>query len=132
MNKLSNKINNLHKIKLIKKQNRKHILKDVAQGDYVTRISRQRFLTHYGIISVAKNACLSHRELSGGDINGDIIIDEKDFSVLKPNECSYGNKSYNHKYDINGDKVINHATLPYYTNQHECIRRHLPENSRFY
>jgi len=85
----------------------KFTFKDVAPGDYVIVISRPGFLTRYGVIHVTSDDYLGHRELLGGDVNGDMKVDEKDYSAIRSKESVYGNATYNVIYDLTGDGGIN-------------------------
>jgi len=85
----------------------KYIFKDIAPGEYVIAISRPGFLTRYGVINVTGDDYLKHRELLGGDVNGDMKIDEKDYSAIRSKESMYGSAIYNVIYDVTGDKGIN-------------------------
>jgi hypothetical protein len=83
----------------------KYIFEDVAAGEYVLEISRQGFLTRYGVIKVEGDDYLGHRELLGGDVNGDLVINAKDISTLPI--AILGTSAYKCRYDINGDRNIN-------------------------
>ena len=85
---------------------------NIATGNYILEISRQGFLTRYGIINVtASTTYLGHRELLGGDVNGDLFIDGKDISTSILKECPFGHSAYEWKYDINGDKNIDNDDI---------------------
>jgi hypothetical protein len=85
----------------------KYFFKTVAPGEYVLEIARQGFLTRYGVIKIEKDGYIGHRELLGGDVNGDMMIDSKDLSAIRPKMSVYGLPNYMWKYDLNGDKNIN-------------------------
>jgi len=78
----------------------------LASGNYILEISRQGFLSCYEKIEVTGSTYLGHRELLGGDINGDFIIDGKDISAILLKESPFGHPLYNWKYDIIGNKEI--------------------------
>ncbi|MCL2040429.1 MAG: hypothetical protein FWG84_00115 [Bacteroidales bacterium] len=85
------------------------ILEDIAPDEYILEISRQGFLTRYAEVHITDNAYLEHRELVGGDVNGDMKIDEKDYSAIRSKEGFIGNGNYDLRYDLTGDKGINSA-----------------------
>jgi len=85
----------------------KFIFENIIPDDYVIEISRPGFLSRYGLISVTADGYLGHRELLGGDVNNDMIINEKDLSTIQTKISSYGNSTYNWVYDLNGNQVIN-------------------------
>jgi len=58
------------------------------------------------VIEIIDNTYLGQRELLGGDINGDLIIDGKDISAIIFKACPFGHSSYEWKYDIVGNKGI--------------------------
>jgi hypothetical protein len=89
----------------------KFTLQNVASGDYVMEISRPGFLTRYGVISINENAYLGHRELLAGDCDGDLMINGQDYSEIRSKTSSYGNTTYNRKYDLNGDGSVNNTDL---------------------
>jgi len=89
----------------------KYIFKDVAPGDYVIAIARLGFLTRYGLITVTDDDYLEHREILGGDVNGDRIIDEKDLSIIRSKTAAYGTRTYNAIYDMSGTKSVNSADM---------------------
>jgi hypothetical protein len=76
---------------------------DIAPGTYAIEISRQGFLPRYGAIVINGSNYLEHRELVGGDLNGDLTINEKDLSALSTRKTNYGTSSYAWKYDLDGD-----------------------------
>ena len=85
----------------------KYIFKQIPFGEYVLEITRQGFLPRYGVIKVEATEYLGHRELLGGDVNGDLLINEKDITVIIPKSTNYGSLLYDWKYDFNGDRYIN-------------------------
>ena len=86
----------------------KYKFENIAPGRYVIEIARQGFLTRYAEITVTGNNYLGHRELLGGDINGDMMINEKDLSAIQSKtNTGYGSGGYNHVYDFDGNKSIN-------------------------
>jgi len=85
----------------------KYIFEDIAPGEYILEIARQGFITRYGRIIVEDSEYLGHREILGGDVNGDLMINEKDLSTIYSKSSAYGKTSYEWKYDINGDGSVN-------------------------
>jgi len=83
------------------------ILEDIAPDDYILEISRQGFLTRYAEVHITGDDYLEHRELLGGDVNGDMKIDEKDYTAIRSKESTIGSTNYDPRYDLNGDKGIN-------------------------
>jgi hypothetical protein len=84
----------------------KFTFENIAVGDYVIEISRLGFLTRYGIITVEGDDYIGHRELLGGDVNGDLMINDKDLSAIRSKMGIYGSTIYDWKYELNGDKSI--------------------------
>ena len=84
----------------------KYIFENVASGNYILELSRQGFLSCYAIVNVTGSNYIGHRELIGGDVNGDLIIDGKDVSATALKNCPFGHPSYEWKYDLTGNKNI--------------------------
>jgi hypothetical protein len=78
----------------------------IAPGQYVIEISRKGFLTRYGVVEVKGDDYLGHREILGGDVNGDATINAKDVTTTTPKLSLYGTLIYNATYDLLGDKRI--------------------------
>jgi hypothetical protein len=89
----------------------KYTFKNLAPGDYVLEIARQGFITRYGAITISGNGYIGHRELLAGDVNGDLKIDEKDFSTIRPKSGAYQSPNYTWKYDLTGNKAINESDV---------------------
>jgi hypothetical protein len=90
----------------------KYIFEDVASGDYVLEITRQGFLSRYAVITISSSSYLGHREILGGDVNGDLLIKENDLTTTYPKTGRiYGLPLYNWKYDFDGDGKINNSDL---------------------
>jgi hypothetical protein len=85
----------------------KYIFENVSPGDYVLEISRQGFLSRYGVVTIGSNNYLGHRELLAGDVNGDDIIDIQDFSDIQSQRGTYGTLIYSWGNDFNGDLSVN-------------------------
>ena len=85
----------------------KYIFEDVVPNDYVLEIARKGFLPRYGVISIKGGGYLGHRELLGGDVNGDLVINEKDLSAIQAKMSTYGSSVYNWIYDLDGNQSIN-------------------------
>jgi hypothetical protein len=86
----------------------KYVFERVAPGDYILEISRQGFLSRYGLVTVVdKSDYFGHREILGGDVNGDGMITEKDLTTIRPKMSMYGSPFYNVMYDFDGNKAIN-------------------------
>jgi len=80
---------------------------DIAPDTYIIEIARKGFLPRYGKITISNNGYIGHRELLGGDLNGDLVINEKDLSAFATKKSSYNQPAnYNWLYDLNGDKAI--------------------------
>jgi hypothetical protein len=84
----------------------KYKFTDVAPGKYIMAITRKGFLVRYGVITVAGDNYLGHREILGGDVNGDLKINGEDLSVIRTKISSYGNTMYNPGYDLCGSKSV--------------------------
>jgi len=78
----------------------------VAPGNYILEITRKGFLVRYGIITVEGNNYLGHREIIGGDLNGDLMITTTDYSTIRQRLASYGSNAYNAMYDLRGNAYI--------------------------
>jgi hypothetical protein len=87
----------------------KYAFENIAGGNYVLEISRPGFLTRYGVITVEGDDYLGHRELLAGDVNGDLMINEKDLSAVRLKTGEYGSAAYDSKYDLNGDQSCNNS-----------------------
>jgi hypothetical protein len=87
----------------------KYYFDNVAAGTYILEILRQGFLVRYAEITVGQDEelYLGHREILGGDVNGDAMVNEKDLSAIRSKTSFYGTSQYNPLYDFNGDKSIN-------------------------
>jgi hypothetical protein len=84
----------------------KYKFEEIAPGEYVIEISRKGFLTRYGVIEVSGDDYLGHREILGGDVNGDATINAKDVTTTTPKITLYKTPLYNAIYDIIGDKRV--------------------------
>jgi hypothetical protein len=91
----------------------KYNFENIPAGDYILEISRPGFLIRYGEVEVGgiANDYLGHREILGGDVNGDGIVNAKDLSAIRPKMGAYGSALYNLLYDFDGNKVINSADI---------------------
>jgi hypothetical protein len=103
----------------------KYIITGVDSDEYVLEIERPGFLPRYGVISVTGDAYLGHRELLGGDVNDDLVINEKDIATFQTKISQYNNANYINKYDLDGDKIIDFSDL-------DIIRVNLNINSNIY
>jgi hypothetical protein len=83
------------------------MFKNVAPDDYIIEISRKGFMVRYGKITIEDDKYLGHRELLGGDLDGNGVIDPKDASLIRPKFFPYGHSMYNWMYDFDGNKIIN-------------------------
>jgi hypothetical protein len=80
---------------------------DIAPGIYVMEIARYGFLPRYAKIEISHSNYLGHREILGGDVNGDLVVNERDLSAFASKKGTYSPPaSYNWTYDLNGDKKI--------------------------
>jgi len=84
----------------------KYRFENLAAGSYVIEISRKGFLTRYGVITVEGDDYLGHRELLAGDVNGDLMITEKDLSTIRTKVSTFDNRLYNSAFDLNGNQFI--------------------------
>jgi len=84
----------------------KYKFEDVAPGDYILAITRRGFLPRYGKITVAASEYLGHREILGGDVNGDLVINDKDLSAITTKVGRYQTPPYNPTYDLRGSKSV--------------------------
>jgi hypothetical protein len=89
----------------------RYVFDDVAPGTYVLEIARQGFLTRYGVITVAGSDYLGHRELLAGDVNGDLVVNEKDLSAITSKMSVFGIANYTWKYDFDGDQRVNNPDI---------------------
>jgi hypothetical protein len=89
----------------------RYAFEKVAPGDYILEISRQGFLSRYARINIKNSGYLEHREILGGDVNGDGMINEKDLSTIRTKMSMYGNSLYNVMYDFDGNKNINNIDI---------------------
>jgi len=78
----------------------------VAPGEYVIEIIRKGYLTRYGTVEVEGSNYLGHREILAGDVNGDLMITEKDLSTIRTKITNYGSALYNPAYDLRGTRGI--------------------------
>jgi hypothetical protein len=89
----------------------RYTFNNIAPGAYVLEIARQGFLPRYGVITVAGSDYLGHRELLAGNVNGDLAVNEKDFSATIPKTGVYNTHNYVWKHDFNGDRRINNSDI---------------------
>ena len=82
----------------------KYYFENISPGNYVLEISRKGFLVRYGVITVGElePLYLGHREILGGDVNGDLMITEKDLSIIRTKIAGYSSFLYNPIYDLRG------------------------------
>jgi len=98
---------------------------NVLPNEYVLEIARPGFLTRYGLISVSADGYIGHRELLAGDVNGDLVINEKDLSALQTKMGLIDNSTYNPIYDLDGNQSINSLEI-------NIIRANLGATSSIY
>jgi hypothetical protein len=84
----------------------KFTFENLAPGRYVIELSRQGFMPRYGVINVTNDHYIGHRELLGGDVNGDLVINEKDLSAIRTRMAPYGHSQYNAMYDFQGTRNV--------------------------
>jgi hypothetical protein len=84
----------------------KYRFEDVPPGNYILEISRLGFLPRYGKITVDKSEYLGHREIFGGDVNGDLVINERDLSTMPAKVGRYQTPPYNPNFDLIGSKGV--------------------------
>jgi hypothetical protein len=91
----------------------KYNFKNIPAGDYILEISRPGFLVRYGEVEVnaTSEMYLGHRELLGGDVNGDGIVNAKDLSAIRPKLGLFVTSLYNTPYDFDGNKIINNTDV---------------------
>ncbi|MDL2315359.1 hypothetical protein LJC16_03765, partial [Bacteroidales bacterium OttesenSCG-928-C19] len=83
-----------------------YTLEGVPAGDYLLVISRAGYLTRYAKITVSGDGTLGHRELLCGDVNSDNFVTISDLSLLNANKYSYPSTSYNTRYDLDGNGIV--------------------------
>jgi hypothetical protein len=82
---------------------------NVPQGDYVLVLSRPGYLPRYAKITILNdNLTVGHREIIGGDVNGDMAINALDINATNSRVVSKFNSigNYEARFDINGDDQI--------------------------
>jgi hypothetical protein len=79
---------------------------NIAAGEYVIEIARKGFLPRYGKVTVAGSNYMNHHELLAGDVNGDLVVNEKDLAAIRMRIALYKNKQYNAMYDFGGSKSV--------------------------
>jgi hypothetical protein len=87
---------------------------DVAPGNYILTLSRVGHVTRYAKVTVAsgRTPFFEHRELIGGDVNGDLRVDAIDINSINSRlGIVYGDAGYDAMYDINGNSEIDAADL---------------------
>jgi hypothetical protein len=78
------------------------------------------------LVDVDATDYLGHREILAGDLNGDLLISEKDLSAMFPKtDRSYGFPLYDWKYDFDGDGMIDNVDI-------QCIRTNLGSQRTIY
>ena len=81
----------------------------VAPGEYILQLSRAGFVPRFVKITVPAggNLFVGHKEIIGGDVNGDLLIDGSDITEINgsfsPNIYDI---KYKPQYDINGNGVV--------------------------
>jgi len=87
-----------------------YTFENVAAGDYILVIKRVGFLPRIGKITVDREGIevqyLGHREIIGGDANGDRVVDGADIALITKNDSHL---IYNAACDIDGNGFINSA-----------------------
>ena len=89
----------------------KYKFEDITAGSYVIEITRPGFLTRYGVITVEGDDYLGHREILAGDVNGDMMITEKDLSTIRTKISNYGSSLYNAAYDLRGTRGVSSGDI---------------------
>jgi hypothetical protein len=82
---------------------------DVMPGEYILALKRAGFLPRYARITVASGGAMfiEHREIVGGDMDGDLRIDDQDvLEIYRRTGNGLGDPAYNARYDINGNGDI--------------------------
>lgn len=79
----------------------------IPDGNYILVLSRNGFVKRFVKITVNGDTMLEHRELIPGDMNGDLVVDMYDISVINTKASQYGSPLYHPKYDLNADGRIN-------------------------
>jgi len=79
----------------------------VARGSYILEISRPGFIPRWAPITVTeKLTYLGHREIIAGDINNDLVIDQKDVTTQNSKRAKYPDPNYQPRYDFDGNGSI--------------------------
>jgi hypothetical protein len=97
----------------------------VAPGDYILEIARAGFLPRYSKVKIENSHYMGHREILGGDINGDLVINEKDLSAILSKSSAYGNAAYDWKCDLDGNGQVG-------STERNIIRINLNTSSEIY
>ncbi len=84
---------------------------DIPVGDYILMLSRPGFISRFAKITVSMDGVLGHRELIGGDVNGDLEINAHDISSLHSKFATYGESGYRAKYDLDGNRKIDDTDI---------------------
>jgi len=88
-----------------------YTFENVVPGDYILLLSRAGYMMRVAKITVAGNQYLEHRELIPGDVNGRLIIDAYDISLINSHISNLGDTKYDACYDLNADGVIDHKDV---------------------
>jgi hypothetical protein len=90
-----------------------YTFENIEAGNYILVLSSPGYVTRYAKVTVTEEGLLGHRELIGGDVNGDERVNERDASMLRARFSSWMDSSsqYNILYDINKDKSVNETDV---------------------
>jgi len=81
----------------------------VAKGTYILEISRPGFISRRTPITVTQDAYLGHREILAGDVDGTLIVDQRDATYTNsrcPASYFVPDSNYDPKYDFNASGTI--------------------------
>jgi len=91
-----------------------YTFENVSPGDYILTLSRPGYITRYAKVTVGSGITpfIKHRELIGGDVNGDMVIDPLDAIAISYRiGYVFTDKAYDARYDINGNTEIETGDL---------------------
>jgi hypothetical protein len=91
-----------------------YTFENVAPGDYILALLRPGFITRYAKVNISSGGVpyFEHRELVGGDMNGDRKIDSQDIGeIYRRIGVGFGDSAYDARYDINGNGDVQNSDV---------------------